>query len=250
MDKVTWNEDHGTVPIQAINRAAQLLDLFADGQAELDFTEIATRLGFSRATAHRYCMSLRAVGLLRYEQSTGHYGLGARIIELGTAALESLQILPIAEPYLHDLVSRTNRTGVLSIWDGQAPVVVRVNNHTTMMVRISVRVGSRLPPTQSAQGHVFLALSEAAQRHLMQTEAAAMTKIQQELDLVRKNGVSIRADVSEGIRAIAAPIYRREEVAATMAIVGTESTIPQQIGSPMICELQDISKSLSTALSE
>lgn len=250
MDRDIWIERNQTAPIQAIDRAAQLLGLFVDGEADLDLGEIVARLGFSRATAHRYCMSLRAVGLLRYEPGTGRYALGARIIELGTAALESLQILAIAEPYLHQLVTRIDRTVVLSVWDGQAPVVVRVNDNTSMMVRISVRIGSRLPPLQSAQGHVFLALSESVRRPFVHTAGAELAEIREDLDQVREYGVSIRADVSEGIRAIGAPVYRGEEVAATMAIVGTQGTVPEQVDSPMIRELRYISGELSRALSE
>lgn len=235
-------------PIQSIDRAARLLGLFAEGNTDLDLNDITQRLGFSRATAHRYCMSLRAVGLLRYEPDTGRYGLGARVIELGTAALESLRIVAIAEPYLHELVTRINRTSVLSVWDGRAPVVVRVNDHTSTVVRISVRVGSQLPPFHSAQGHVFLALSDAIRRQFKNMAALAETK--DDLEQVREQRISIRADVSEGIRAIAAPVYRTESIAATIAIVGTEGTVPAHVDSDFVRALRNVTEALSATLSE
>ena len=45
---------------------------------------------------------------------------------------------------------------VLSVWDGEAPVVVRVDANTGRLVRIVVATGSRLP-MDSAQGRVFAA---------------------------------------------------------------------------------------------
>lgn len=235
-------------PIQSIERAAQLLELFADGRADLDLNEITKRLGFSRATAHRYCLSLRAVGLLRYEPTTGRYGLGARVIELGTAALEGLQILVTAQPYLHQLVTRVDRTSVMTVWDGQAPLIVRINDHTSALVRISIRLGSRLPLFESAQGRIYLALSESIRRQFEGTPELAA--LRNDLQQVREQGVSIRSQVSEGIRAIGAPVYRNGEVAATFAIVGTEGTVPDDLDSRMVRELRHVTGELSAALSE
>ena len=42
------------------------------------------------------------------------------------------------------LVARVNETVVLSIWDGESPVVVRVEDNTDRLVRIIVRTGARM----------------------------------------------------------------------------------------------------------
>ncbi|MPZ53535.1 MAG: helix-turn-helix domain-containing protein [Acidimicrobiia bacterium] len=235
-------------PIQSIERAAQVLGLFVDGRSDLDLNEITRRLGFSRATAHRYCLSLRSVGLLRYEPETGLYGLGARVIELGTVALQSLPLVNIAAPYLHRLVAQTDRTAVMTVWDGQAPVIVRVNDNTSALVRISVRAGSRLPLFRSAQGHLYLAYSPSIVKQVDDEDELA--KFESVLKRLREEGFSLRADVTAGIRAIAVPLFRREEIVATFALVGTEGTMPDNIEDPKVAELVAIGQEFSTELTE
>lgn len=233
-------------PIQSIERAAQVLGLFVDGRTDLDLSEITRLLGFSRATAHRYCVSLRSVGLLRYEPETGNYGLGARAIELGTVALQSLPIVNIAEPFLHQLVTTVDRTATMTVWDGQAPVIVHVNDNTSALVRISVRLGSRLPLFRSAQGAVYLAFSPSIRRQFAAEQA--LDDMEPALRAVRKLGVSFSADVTDGIRAIGAPLFRRDELVATFALVGTVATIPEDPRAPMVRELMRIAERFSTEL--
>ncbi len=240
--------ERSRAPIQSVERAADVLALFVDGGAALDLQDITKRLRWSRATAHRYCLSLRTVGLLRYEPSTGVYGLGAKVIELGTAALESLPIVRIAESYLHELVAEIDRTAVITVWDGQAPVIVHVNDNTSMIVRISVRVGSRLPLFRSAQGHLYLALSRQIRRQFEQHPE--LRPLEGQLAAVREHGVSIRSEVSQGIRAIGAPVYRGNEIAATIAIVGTEGTVADGVESDMVKRLRRVACRLSDRLAE
>lgn len=241
-------DNQANAPIQAVERAAQVLGLFVGGHTDLDLSEIARRLGFSKTTAHRYLLSLRATGLLRYEPETGLYGLGARVIELGTSALDSLPIVGIAEPHLNQLVNRVDRTAVMTVWDGQAPVVVFANDNTSAIVRISVRVGSRLPLFRSAQGHIYLALSPSIRRQFEQSPE--LNALRADLERVRQSGVSIRSDVSQGIRAVGAPVFRANDVAATIALVGTEGTMPGETDNSMVQELVLSAQELSRDLSE
>lgn len=233
-------------PIQSVQRAARLMGLFTDGRTELDLNEITRLLGFSRATAHRYCMALRHEGLLRYEPTTGLYGLGARAIEFGMAALDSLPIVRLAAPFIDDLVRTIDRTIAVSVWDGQAPVIVRVNDNTSHLVRISVRLGSRLPLFQSAQGLLFVALSDRIRQQF--AGAPEMDKLASEIALAEQHHVSVRSEIAAGIRAIGAPVFRGEELAGTMAIVGTIGTVPERFQDPMVSQLRAAAEALSREL--
>lgn len=237
-------QTHG--PIQSVERAAQLLALFTDGRAELDLNEITRLLKFSRATAHRYCMALRGVGLLRYEPATGLYGLGARTIELGMAALDSLPIVKLAAPFIDDLVRTIDRTIVMSVWDGQAPLIVRVNDNTSHLVRISVRLGSRLPLFQSAQGLLFVALSPRIREQF--AGSPEITELAAEIASAKQHHVSIRSEIAAGIRAIGTPVFHAQELAATMAIVGTIGTVPDRVDDPMVTQLRATAAALSREL--
>jgi DNA-binding IclR family transcriptional regulator len=216
---------------QSVERAARMLGLFSVDEPELSLSELTSRMGLTKATGHRYATALRRAGLLR--ATNGVYSLGPRVVELAAAALAGLGVIRMAEPYMLRLVGETGQTTVLSVWDGEAPVVVRVAENHERLVRIVVAAGSRLPP-DSAQGLVFRAfLDENGDG---------------ELAAVRRDQLAATAVVVEGVTAVAAPVFQGEEIVATMALVGTSATIDAAPGSVMTAALRDAATGLSTEL--
>ena len=221
---------------QSVERAAAMLSYFTVDEPELTLAELTSKLGTSRATTHRYAMALRRVGLLRYDRPRAVYTLGPRIVELATSALAGLRIIKVAGPYMERLVDEVNETVVLSIWDGEAPVVVRVDDNTDRLVRINVRTGSRLPSETSAQGKIFAAYGGG--NSAGGEEGAA----------IRRAGLASNAMVVEGICAIAVPVFQGEELVAAMAIVGTTASVQTDPGAAMCRHLRDTAAALSTEL--
>jgi DNA-binding IclR family transcriptional regulator len=216
---------------QSVERAARMLGLFSVDEPELSLSELTSRMGLTKATGHRYATALRRAGLLR--ASNGVYSLGPRVVELAAAALAGLGVIRVAEPYMLRLVTETGQTTVLSVWDGEAPVVVRVAENHERLVRIVVAAGSRLPP-DSAQGQVFRAfLGDNAEP---------------ELATVRRDQLAATAVVIDGVTAVAAPVFQGEEIVATMALVGTSATIDAEPGSAMTAALRNAATGLSTEL--
>jgi len=218
--------------IQSVQRAAQLLTLFSVDEPELSLRQITAGMGMSKATAHRYATALREAGLLRF--SRGLYSLGPRIVELAPVALAGLAVVELAGPHMRELVSRTGQTAVLSVWDGEAPVVVRVDENTGRLVRIVVATGSRLP-FDSAQGRVFGAFLEEAP-----DPPGA--------DRIREERIAFYAEVVEGISALAVPVFQAEEVVATLALVGTSGSIEDRAGGPLAKVLRRGGEALSAQL--
>jgi DNA-binding IclR family transcriptional regulator len=216
--------------IQSVERAAKMLGLFTAEEPRLTLAELTQRMGMSKATVHRYATALRNAGLLR--AAGGAYTLGPRVVELATAALAGLAVMKVAGPYMERLVAETNETAVLSVWDGEAPVVVRVDDNTSRLVRIIVVTGSRLP-LDSAQGQVFRAFLDPAAPGLGQVRAERM---------------AFFAEVVDGIAALAAPVFQGSEIVATMALVGTTSSVETGSGGPMARALRDAAENLSTEL--
>jgi len=215
---------------QSIERAARLLGLFTTEEPELSLAQLGAQLGVSRATAHRYATALRNAGLLRMTSSG--YSLGPRIIELASTALAGLRVVSIAGPYLGQLVSRVNETAVLSVWDGEAPIVVRVDDNTNRTVRINVRAGSRLT-ADSAQGKVFRAYPPISDPSLA--------------DVVR-DGLAFSPSGIEGIGAMAAPVFQADRVVASLALVGTLATIQSAVDSRIADALRVTAGELSAEL--
>jgi DNA-binding IclR family transcriptional regulator len=218
--------------IQSVERAARMLGLFTVDEPQLTLGELTQRMGMSKATVHRYATALRNAGLLRLHD--GLYTLGPRVVELASAALEGLAVVRIAGPYLDQLVSGTGETAVLSVWDGEAPVVVRVQDNTSKLVRIIVATGSRLP-LDSAQGQVFRAF-------LNRDDPTA------ELEAVREQRLAQNAAVVDGIAALAAPVFQGAEIIATLALVGTTASIQTDAAGPMAQALLSAANTLTAEL--
>jgi DNA-binding IclR family transcriptional regulator len=222
---------------QSVERAVRLLGLFSAEEPELTLAQLTGRLGTSKATTHRYTLALRGVGLLRFDPGAGVFSLGPRIVELAATALAGLRIIKVAGPTMERLVSDVNETVVLSIWDGESPVVVRVEDNTDRLVRIIVRTGARLPRGTSAQGKIFLAFGTTADE-LPPHERAA----------VLEHRVAINSQVVDGIRAIATPIFQGDELTAAMAVVGTIASLPDEPDSPIAKRLRAAAEGLSAEL--
>jgi IclR family pca regulon transcriptional regulator len=223
---------------QSVERAVRLLGFFSPEEPELTLAELTARLGTAKATTHRYTLALRRVGLLRFDSARGVYTLGPRIVELAAAALAGLRIVKIAGPHMERLVAELNETVVLSIWDGEAPVVVRADDNTERLARIVVRAGSRLPLTTSAQGKVYCAFLPELTSKIDPAE----------LESIRSTRIAVNSQVVAGIRAVATPVFQDNEVAAAMAVVGTAATVPDDSSSPLARRLRSAAERLSDEL--
>src|SRR5919201_2953408 len=223
---------------QSVERAVRLLGFFSPEEPELTLADLTSRLGTSKATTHRYTLALRRVGLLRYDSARAVYTLGPRIVELAAAALAGLRIIKIAGPHMERLVADLNETVVLSIWDREAPVVLRTDDNTERIARIVVRAGSRLPLTTSAQGKVFGAFLPELENRLDSDE----------LQVIRASRIAINSEVVAGIRAVATPVFQDRELLAAMAVVGTAAAIPDDPRSPLARTLRGAAERLSDEL--
>jgi DNA-binding IclR family transcriptional regulator len=221
---------------QSVERAVRLLGFFSSEEPELTLLQLTERLGTSRATTHRYAMALRQVGLLRYDAAGGIYSLGPRIVELAATALSGLRIIRIAGPHMERLAAELNETVVLSIWDGESPIVMRVADNTDRVVHIVVRTGSRLARAESAQGKVFLAFARG-ERELAETE----------LRRIHSSRVAVNTQ-SDGIRAVATPVFQDREVIAALAVVGTIANLPERETSKLALRLRATAEQLSAEL--
>lgn len=209
--------------IQVVSRVAEILRLLAQGRRELRVADVAAELGLRRSTAHRYLASLAAAGLLARDEQAAVYSAGPLMVQFSAATLGGSRVLELAGPYMKRLVDEAHETVVLSLWGGHGPVVARVEEDSTRLVHIAVRVGSALPQ-DSAQAQVFRG------------------------ELTRA-GVAVNSRVIEGVRAVAAPVYdERSQVVATLAFVGTTATIPEAPDSGHARALRETALELSARL--
>jgi IclR family pca regulon transcriptional regulator len=222
----------GSVPlIQAVERALRILELFTAERPVLTLADLTDRTGMSKGTVHRYAVTLRHIGLLRYVD--GVYTLGPKALEFSSAALAGLGVVQMGGPYLVRLLAQTGQTSVLSVWEGDSPVVVRVEDNTRRTARVVVTPGSRLDAA-SAQAQVFLAFKSPTTQSLR-------------LKRVQTARLAFHAG-PDGIAALAAPVFQNGQIVATLALVGTSVMIDGGAGSGMARALSAIAAELSANL--
>lgn len=229
--------------IQSIERATQILRMFSTTEPRLTLGEISARLQLSKATGHRYVSALRLAGLLRYDEPTGTYTLGTLALDLAATAVAGLPVISIAEPVLARVVHETGETALLSIWDGESAVVVRVNDNSPRYITVRVREGLRLR-AESAQSRIFLAhgltmRDEKGETHTMPAEEATR---------VIEAGVQIHTNAELGVRTVAVPIHLGSHLAAVMAVIGTTATITDDPASPLVATLRRAAEDVSRGL--
>jgi len=240
--------DTAAPTIQTVQRAALILGSFTVGKPQMSLNEITARLGASKATAHRYTKALRAANLLRYDERTALYSLGPQVLTLAASARAGLPIVSAAEPYMEQLVKQINETIVLSVWDGETATVVRSIDNTDHIVRISVRTGSRLDLTMSAQGRVFCAFLPPDEVPSLRRITKKSPELLDELAAIRQHGLSVNSPAINGVRTIAAPIFEGDMISGAMAVIGTTVSVPDDVSSPMAQALLETTRALSQRL--
>jgi DNA-binding IclR family transcriptional regulator len=210
----------GVQPIQAIQKAVAVLNLFTSQEPELTLAEIADRLGMSRATTYRYLMTLRGTNLLAYDATRGVYALGVKTLDYAEVIRDTAKFTSAfvqrAEPVLRRLSEETDHTAVASVWSGDSPVLVRVGTHVRRMVVIAMPLYSCLPVFDSAQGRVFLAFSAEARR--MHASDPRFRELESELERVHREGFASH-DVSAegGMTTLAVPVLVDDTLVGVIA---------------------------------
>lgn len=239
----------GTGAIQAVSRVCRILDLLG-GQRGLQAAEVAEVLRLERTTVHRYLTSLLKHGYLR-RSAGGRYTAGPNLMRLAVSLSGSESPVTAAGPYLRRLAEETHQTAVMSLWAGDGPVVSRVEEDDSRLIHVSVRVGSSLP-YDAAQSQVFLAFlpdRDEVGRVLQRLPFRARQDVETQMAIARQQGYGVNSVVVEGIRAVAAPVFGSGgSIEATLAVVGTVSSVPVQRESPIVQALLHATEQLSRHL--
>jgi sugar lactone lactonase YvrE/DNA-binding IclR family transcriptional regulator len=223
--------------VQALKRALSLLDIVAEAERPLRFTEIAQAAGLSRPTVHRMLGALVEAGLLRVEERDQGYRLGFRLFEMAHRVWDGFDLRSAAEPELERLRDLTGETVRLAILEGDRVLTVD-QRESRQAVRLGNGVGARSAPYASGAGKAMLAhLDPLAQRRLVDAlrlerltpnTIAERHALQAELDLVKARGYAVASEEqSTGVSSVAAPVLdHRARAIAAVAVVGPSYRLP------------------------
>jgi IclR family pca regulon transcriptional regulator len=228
---------------QSLERGLAILSAFKPERPLLGSSELAREIGLTRSTAHRYVASLAMLGYLQQDPLTRKYRLGPRVLDLGFAAINSMEIREISVPHLQQLSDETGHTVNMAILDGTDIVYVercRSARAGQRDIDLNLHVGSRLPAYCTSMGKVLLAfLPEDARIALLgQIELSprgpntltALGSLEDELARVRADGLAINnEELAYGLRSIAVPVrLRTGETAAAINLAAHRSMVSME----------------------
>ena len=209
-----------TTGSQSLERGLAILAEFRPATPELGISDLARSLGLSRSTSHRYVATLARLGYLQQNAATRKYRLGPRVLDLGFAAINSMELRQISAPHLQRLADDTGHTVNMGILDGSDIVYIercRTSQLGQREIDLDLHIGSRLPAYCTSMGKVLLAFLEPARKselldridlldrgpNTITTRAA----LEAELERVRERGLAVNnEELAYGLRSIAVPV--------------------------------------------
>jgi IclR family acetate operon transcriptional repressor len=244
----------GSIGVQSLQRAFELLEHLADTGGEASLSELASTSGLPMPTIHRLIRTLVALGYVR-QNTNRRYALGARLIRLGENA--SLQFGSWARPLLTELVDEVGETANLAVLERDEVVyVAQVPSRHSM--RMFTEVGRRLLPHGTGVGKAILSVlpPEQARALLDRTGMPAYTehtftepdKLLRHLATVAKQGYALDESEQElGVRCLAVPIEGAPTPAA-VSVSGPEGRLTKDAVTRIAPVVQRIARDLSAQL--
>lgn len=244
--------------VKAVETGMRLLvALSADVRPQM-LKSLAERAAMHPAKAHRYLVSFLRSGLVQRDDESGLYRLGPLAIQVGAAALGSLNIVRAAANDIARLRDDVNITVALSVWGTHGPTNIFVEEANKLVV-IKSALGTTFPLVTSATGRMFAAylpqfliqpLVEEELREMAQS-VTARTKLRKEFDQilsqVRKIGMSQSlGSLSPGVHALCSPILdHRERLAAGLAVLAPAGEFDSSVTGAAAKRLREATRNIS-----
>ncbi len=216
--------------VTTIERAADVLFLFAGDRPTLGVTEIATELSISKAVVHRILTSLKDRDLVAADATTRKYSLGPATLELAARYRDQLDVRPHALEAMERLSRATNETATLSIRSGWQRIYVE-QVAPPLEVKMTVTLGMHHPLHAGSSSKAFLAFLPRKEQDLFfetvdlapLTDATVTdpTALRAELAQIRKQGFAVSlGERQSGSGSVAAPILDGSDPIAVISVCG------------------------------
>jgi IclR family pca regulon transcriptional regulator len=206
-------------------KGLSVIRAFTRDSATLTLSEVASLTSLPAATARRCLMTLEELGYVT--RNGRQFVLRPKVLELGAAYLDSMNIDFLTKTHLEELARNTGDSAALCVLDGTDIVYVARTSIRTL-VRLEAHVGSRFPAYATSVGRVLLAgQSAAALQHYFDTTTIEsltsytvtdVTELHRIIEKCRRNGYSaVKDELDYGVVALAVPVYdQRGRVVAAL----------------------------------
>jgi IclR family acetate operon transcriptional repressor len=220
-----------TEPESATLRAFALLELIAGADEPRSLEELTRASGLPKPSVYRILQLLIRGELAEREVSAKRYVVGPRVAALSLAVQMHSPLRRQRHAILSRLVDEIGETCNFTMLDGNEAVYVdRVE--TPAVVRLHMKIGSRVPLHCTASGKLFLAhLPPANVRQLLRAAPlkrytdrtiTGVETLERELAKIRASGIGIDSgEFLDGSVCLAVPVVNpRGRVCAAVAVHG------------------------------
>jgi IclR family pca regulon transcriptional regulator len=196
-------------------KGIQVIKAFRHDSPSLTLSEVASAAGLPPATARRCLFTLIQLG---YATQIGRsFLLRPKVLELGGAYLESMNIEALTRTVLEDLARQTGDSAALTVLDGVEIVYVARASVRTL-IRLEAHVGSRLPAYATSMGRVLLGglnrqrladyFDKVPLLRLTDRTVVERKKLESLVQEARKAGfAAVEDELAYGVVAVAVPVF-------------------------------------------
>ncbi|MGO1820408.1 MAG: IclR family transcriptional regulator [Senegalia sp. (in: firmicutes)] len=225
--------------VQSVDRALSIMEVLSDYDEGLGITEISTKIDLHKSTVYRLLGTLIYKGFVKQDKATNKYKITFKLFELGNKAIENIDILSIARPYIEELMEKVNEVVHLVLLEDEEIIYIdKVESHNT--IRMHSNIGKRSPAYSTSVGKAIMAYlnedrikeiwnNSDIKKHTEHT-ITDFDKFIEELEGIRKIHYAIDDQENElGVRCIGAPIFNhKSEPIAAISISGPTSRVTRE----------------------
>jgi DNA-binding IclR family transcriptional regulator len=202
--------------LQGLDRVVAILDLLGASDYSLSLAEICQRMGLHKSTAHRALMALERTGMIERAPAS-RYRLGLKLYDMGSRAVEQIDLRSRVHPHLRRLALRVGETVHLGVLHKTRVVYIDKIEPINRRVCISSRTGTSNPVYSTSLGKSILAYlpTEEVAKTVAKIQFTGFTsktltspeELLEALERVRRRGYAVDDEEMEiGTRCVGAPI--------------------------------------------
>lgn len=226
--------------VQSIERACRILEELSLEKTGFGVTELSERLALHKSTVHRLLSTLTTLGYVEKDTFTDKYRLGMKLLYLGGAILERMDLRRESRDLLIQLAEEVDEAVHLVIPDGNDALYIdKIDSNKT--IRMFSQIGRRIPMHASAVGKAILAFSDARQVNKIlgnglqgytSKTITNLKEMEEHLEKIKAMGYAVDDEENEeGIRCIGAPIfdYTGKVIGAVSVSGSTLTVLPEKV---------------------
>jgi DNA-binding IclR family transcriptional regulator len=247
--------------IQSIEVSGRIMQALLDAGEPMMLKDMAQAADLKPAQCHAYIASLKKIGLVHQDSSSGLYSPGSFGLQMAVSWITTDQYTTATITKLHKIADDLGVMALVTVWGNFGPTVVHIHAGPTVAA-LNLKLGTLYSTTGTATGRIFAAYREGAdtqrqiqadlaadnQRHAM-GEHVDTDDFDQLIKFIRASGFSTANERPiPGLNAISVPIFSSDgslELAATL--IGAASKLDVSENSLHIKQMVSMGQELSSS---